>query len=59
MALDITKKRLQMIAASTSKKAEVIIEELKDDHKGTKVTLQLPLQYISKQTNTQLQTTSN
>ena len=50
MALDITKKRLQMIATSTSKKAEVLIEEMSNGSKGTKVTLCLPLQYISKQT---------
>ncbi|NHM06482.1 tetratricopeptide repeat protein [Flavobacterium sp. CYK-4] len=49
MALDITKKRLQMISTSTAKKAEVNIEEMTtetDDSKGTKVTLHLPLQYI-------------
>lgn len=51
MALDITKKRLEMIAASTSKKAEVIIEELNPESvglKGTKVVLYLPIQIIKK-----------
>ncbi|WP_309640885.1 tetratricopeptide repeat protein [Flavobacterium sp.] len=54
MALDITKKRLQMIATSTSKKAEVVIDDMtieNDGTKGTKVTLHLPLQYITKPTN--------
>lgn len=54
MALDITRKRLQMIGASTAKKAEVSIEELSPDSGGTKgtlVILHLPLQYISKQNN--------
>ena len=48
MALDIIKKRLEMIAESTSKKAAIDIEELSEDLKttGTKVTLNLPLQYI-------------
>jgi LytS/YehU family sensor histidine kinase len=48
MALDITKKRLQMIESTTSKKAEVLIEELKSGKEiiGTKVVLNLPLQYI-------------
>jgi tetratricopeptide (TPR) repeat protein len=62
MALDITKKRLQMIAVSTSKKAEVIIEDMTfESHgtKGTKVTLHLPLQYISKPTNNHQPTTNN
>ncbi|WP_181368984.1 tetratricopeptide repeat-containing sensor histidine kinase [Flavobacterium pallidum] len=50
MAIDITKKRLQMIEDSTSVKARLQIEELKDGNsiKGTKVTLRLPLQYLSK-----------
>ena len=57
MALDITKKRLEMIAASTSKKAEVVIEELNGGTSGTKVTLHLPIQYIEKPAhNTQLTT---
>lgn len=49
MALDITKKRLEMMEASTSRKANVAIEELKNDNgevKGTKVVLNLPIQYI-------------
>ena len=48
MALDITKKRLEMIATSTSKKAKITIEELhpeNHDRKGTKVTLYLPVQF--------------
>jgi sensor histidine kinase YesM len=51
MALDITKKRLEMIATATSKKAELTIEELYPESnglKGTKVTLCLPLQYIER-----------
>lgn len=50
MALDITKKRLQMIESTTSQKAEVKIEENKENGEvlGTKVTLILPLQYITK-----------
>ena len=49
MALDIIKKRLEMITASTSKKATIAIEELTDSSKvtGTKVTLQLPLRYVN------------
>ena len=48
MALDIIKKRLEMIASSTSKKANIVIEELNKNNeiKGTKVMLRLPLQYI-------------
>jgi len=48
MAIDIIQKRLEMIASSTSKKATIKIEEQKEDNqiKGTKVILQLPLQYI-------------
>jgi hypothetical protein len=52
MALDITKKRLEMIAASTSKKAEVEISELYPESKGlkgTKVVLYLPIQFIEKE----------
>ena len=50
MALDITKKRLQMIESTTSQKAEVKIEEVIENGQvlGTKVILQLPLQYITK-----------
>jgi len=51
MALDITKKRLEMMEASTSRKANVEIEELKDkdgEILGTKVVLILPIQYMEK-----------
>jgi LytS/YehU family sensor histidine kinase len=50
MALDITKKRLQMIESTTSQKAEVKIEEIRNEGQilGTKVTLNLPLQYNTK-----------
>ncbi len=51
MALDITKKRLEMMEASTSRKANVEIEELKNNRGeilGTKVVLNLPIQYIQK-----------
>ncbi len=49
MALEITKKRLEMMENTTSKKSEVKIEELKDTNGnpcGTKVELNLPLQYL-------------
>ena len=49
MALDITKKRLEMMEASTSRKANVEIEELKSSKGeilGTKVSLNLPIQFI-------------
>ncbi len=48
MALGIIEKRLEMIAASTTKEATIAIEELTDKNQisGTKVVLQLPLQYI-------------
>ena len=48
MALDIIKKRLDMISESTAKKATIVIEEVIDNEKitGTKVVLQLPLQYL-------------
>lgn len=51
MALDITKKRLDMMEASTSRKANVEIKEIKDEKGkvlGTKVVLNLPIQYIEK-----------
>jgi tetratricopeptide (TPR) repeat protein len=51
MALDITKKRLEMMEASTSHKANVTIEELKNNKgeiQGTKVVLSLPIQYTEK-----------
>ena len=49
MALDIIKKRLEMISESTSKKATIQIEELKGkaNAKGTKATLYLPLRYVN------------
>jgi LytS/YehU family sensor histidine kinase len=49
MALDITKKRLEMMEVSTSQKANVEIEENKNNQGeilGTKVILNLPLRYI-------------
>lgn len=51
MALDITKKRLQMIESSTNEKADFSIQELKDNTNeviGTKVILKLPIQYSKK-----------
>ncbi len=51
MALDITKKRLEMMEASTSRKANVEIKEIKNDKGeilGTKVVLNLPIQYTEK-----------
>lgn len=51
MALDITKKRLEMMEAFTSKAAQVTIDEIKDENNnilGTKVILHLPIQYILK-----------
>lgn len=49
MALDITKKRLEMMEASTAQKAKVEIKEMKNNEgeiQGTKVVLNLPIQYI-------------
>lgn len=48
MALEITKKRLEMMEATMNKKASVAIEEIKSDRQvmGTMVTLKLPLQYL-------------
>lgn len=49
MALDITKKRLEMIESTTKQKTEFTIEEVKNNNgetQGTKVTLHLPIQYI-------------
>jgi tetratricopeptide (TPR) repeat protein len=49
MALDITKKRLEMMEASTMKKSTVTIQEMRDATgriKGTRVVLQLPIQYV-------------
>ncbi|HEU0137809.1 MAG TPA: histidine kinase, partial [Flavobacterium sp.] len=51
MALDITRKRLEMMEASTSRKAKVEINELKNDVgevTGTTVILKLPIQYTVK-----------
>lgn len=50
MALDITKKRLEMMESYTSKKTKVEIEELEEHGTvtGTRATLNLPIQYISK-----------
>lgn len=49
MAIDIIKKRLERIASSTAKPSSIKIEELNESHMicGTKVVLQLPLQYIN------------
>lgn len=49
MALDITKKRLQMIESTTHQKADFTIEEIvKENHiNGTKVILHLPIQYLN------------
>jgi len=49
MALEITKKRLKIMESITSKSAKIEILELNSDTKktGTKVTLFLPIQYIS------------
>ena len=49
MALDITKKRLQMMETATTQKAEVSIEEIVENGEvlGTKAMLILPLQYLS------------
>ncbi len=48
MALDITKKRFEMIASATHQKADFTIEEMKKGNQisGTKVILHLPIQYI-------------
>ena len=51
MALDITKKRLEMMETSTQKKSFVTIEEIVAESglvKGTKVVLHLPVQYVEK-----------
>ncbi len=52
MALDIIKKRLEMISSSTSRDATISVEELKSNQKvsGTKVVLKLPLQYLETRT---------
>ncbi|MBS7787439.1 tetratricopeptide repeat protein [Flavobacterium sp. CYK-55] len=48
MALEITKKRLEIMESITSKSAQIEIEELNNEHQkaGTRVTLRLPIQYI-------------
>lgn len=52
MALDIIKKRLEMISSSTSRNATISVNEIKSDQvvKGTRVELKLPLQYIETRT---------
>lgn len=50
MALEITRKRLEVIQAFTAKEAKVTIEDSADDlgnAVGTKITLYLPIQYLS------------
>lgn len=50
MALEITRKRLEVIEAYTSKKANVVIESIDNESAiavGTKITLYLPVQYLS------------
>ncbi|MBS1534443.1 MAG: tetratricopeptide repeat protein [Bacteroidetes bacterium] len=53
MALEITKKRLEMMESTTLQKARVVIEEINPTHSatGTRVTLYLPIQYINEQNN--------
>jgi len=47
MALEITKKRLEIMESKTSKAAQIDISETKEHGKsGTRVTLRLPVQYI-------------
>jgi len=48
MALEITKKRLEIMESTTSKSAQIDITELGNNHTktGTRVTLRLPVQYI-------------
>lgn len=45
MALEITKKRLEIMESTTSRAAQIDIDEL-DNKSGTRVTLRLPIQYI-------------
>lgn len=50
MALEITKKRLEMMEATTAQSASVTIEEMQNDKQetvGTKVVISLPIQYTS------------
>lgn len=51
MALEITKKRLEMIESTTHQKARVLIEETSAHSSGTQVTLYLPIQYLTNQNN--------
>lgn len=48
MALEITKKRLEIMEATISKSAQIEIKELEENNLivGTRVTLRLPIQYI-------------
>jgi tetratricopeptide (TPR) repeat protein len=48
MALDITRKRLEMMETATTTQAKVFIEQMEENGevKGTKATLILPLQYL-------------
>lgn len=48
MALEITRKRLEIMEATISKSAQIDIKELEENNAvvGTKVTLRLPIQYI-------------
>ncbi|WP_309640888.1 tetratricopeptide repeat protein [Flavobacterium sp.] len=48
MALEITKKRLEIMEATTLKSAQIEIQELTNNNEviGTKVILRLPIQYI-------------
>ena len=48
MALEITKKRLEIMEATISKSAQIDIKEVEENNivVGTKVTLRLPIQYI-------------
>ncbi len=52
MALDIIKKRLEMISSSTSQEATVTLNEINNNGevRGTKVALKLPLQYLETRT---------
>ena len=50
MALEITKKRLEMMEATMAQSANVTIEEIKNEKQeaiGTKVVISLPIQYTS------------
>lgn len=48
MALDITKKRLEIMEATISKSAQIEIKEIdkNQENAGTRVTLRLPIQYM-------------